>query len=405
MRNFIIRSAIGLLLAATVASCGGKDNSKGTASAVATFDDIPVVAERVALPGGDSVIVAHPEKSGDVQILKLSDIAEDARIVRLENSEEALVGTGQTWITGDRIVIYDGNVVKQFDFEGKYLGQIGGKGNGPGEYTIAPYDIYIDSKAGRIYMVSYDADKVMSYDSNGTFIENIPLAQKMPKGCINVDTEKKLVTAVAMCFEGTDADKQVWTQDFEGNMLSSVSKPWLNVPMDFSNEVMSNIGSHSDDFSYSLFRWMSVPDSLYEYDGTTLRPAFTMPAKENEHHQYNKLGSMYVAVFYGEPEQVMENSVVVRPNTPIIVDSESLRGGYCNIMLDCIGDVVLENDWIYTKTPGYFIFNSSPGSISELIDSSIEKKGITGDALKKIQDFQASLNEDDNNIIIFARWK
>lgn len=61
MNRFITQSAIGLIIAATMASCGGKDSSKGTPSANATFDDMPVVAERVALPGGDSVIVAHSE--------------------------------------------------------------------------------------------------------------------------------------------------------------------------------------------------------------------------------------------------------------------------------------------------------------------------------------------------------
>lgn len=405
MNRIITQSALGLIIAATMASCGGSNSSEGTPSTVAVFDDMPVVAERVDLPTGGSVIVAHPEKSDDVRILKLSDLAGDARIVRLENSDEALISAGQTWITGNRIVVYSNSVVKQFDFDGKYLGQIGGKGNGPGEYTIAPYDIYVDSKAGRIYMVSYNADKVMSYDSDGTFIENIPLAQKMPKGCIRVDTEKKSITAVAMCFEGTDADKQVWTQDFEGNMLSSVSKPWLKVPMDFSNEVMSNIGSHADGFSYSLIRWAPAPDSVYEYDGTTLRPAFTLPAKDNERHHYSKLGSMFVATNYNEPEEVEKGTFIVRPNTPILVDPESLRGGRCNVMLDCIGDVVWENDWIYTKTPAYFILNTSPGTLSTWIDNSIEKNNLKEDALKKLQDFQATLNEDDNNIVIFAPWK
>lgn len=405
MNRIITQSAIGLIIAAAMASCGGSNSSEGTPSAVAIFDDMPVVAERVALPGGDSVIVAHPEKSGDVRTLKLSDIAEDARIVRLENSDEALISAGQTWITGNRIVVYSNSVVKQFDFDGKYLGQIGGQGNGPGEYTIAPYDIFFDAKAGRIYMVSYNADKVMSYDSDGTFIENIPLAQKMPKGCIRVDTEKKLITAVTMCFDGTDMDKQVWTQNFEGNLLSSVSKPWLKVPMDFSNEVMSNIGGHADGFSYSLFRWEPAPDSVYEYDGTVLNPVFTITKKSGERSHIDKLGSMYVAAIYGDPQQASENSFVVSPGTPMLVDHQSLRGGYCNILVDCIGDLIWENGWCMSKSPDYFVMNSSPGTISEWIDSSIEKHNITGDALKKLQDFQATLNEDDNNIVIFARWK
>lgn len=405
MNRIITQSAIGLIIAAAMASCGGSNSSEGTPSAVAIFDDMPVVAERVELPSGGNVIVAHPEKSGDVRILKLSDLADNARIVRLENSDEALISAGQTWITGNRIVVYSNSVVKQFDFDGKYLGQIGGKGNGPGEYTIAPYDIFVDTKAGRIYMVSYNADKVMSYDSDGTFIENIPLAQKMPKGCIRVDTEKKLITAVAMCFDGTDMDKQVWTQDFEGNLLSSVSKPWLKVPMDFSNEVMSNIGGHADGFSYSLFRWEPAPDSVYEYDGTVLNPVFTITKKSGERSHIDKLGSMYVAAIYGDPQQASENSFVVSPGTPMLVDHQSLRGGYCNILVDCIGDLIWENGWCMSKSPDYFVMNSSPGSISSWIDSSIEKHNITGDALKKLQDFQATLNEDDNNIVIFARWK
>ena len=80
-------------------------------------------------------MVADPGKAGEKVTLKLSDLADDLKIVRLENSDDALVGAGQTWITGERIIVYSDGVVKQFDFDGKYLGQIGAKGNGISENT------------------------------------------------------------------------------------------------------------------------------------------------------------------------------------------------------------------------------------------------------------------------------
>ncbi|MDE7236492.1 MAG: hypothetical protein K2N66_01565, partial [Paramuribaculum sp.] len=79
MNRIITQSAIGLIIAGAMASCGESNSSEGTPSAVAVFDDMPVIAERVELSSGGSVIVAHPEKSDDVRILKLSDLTDDVR--------------------------------------------------------------------------------------------------------------------------------------------------------------------------------------------------------------------------------------------------------------------------------------------------------------------------------------
>lgn len=407
MKGRAVKSALGLLLAAMAAACGAKsDNiSVGDASPLSAFDRMPVVADRVEMPGGGDLVVVHPERSGDKVTLKLSDLADDLRIVRLENADEALIGAGQTWITGGRIIVYSDGVVKQFDLEGKYLGQIGARGNGPGEYSIAPYDFYVDADAGRIYMVQYGATKLMSYNSDGTFAGDIPLAREMPKGAVRVDTERRRITAVSMCFEGSKSRDEVWEQDFDGNLLSSVSMPWLEVPMDFSNEVMSDIGSRAEGFSYSVLRWEPQADSLYAYDGSRLRPVFTASLNKEGIHCYGRFGSMYMFVSYGAPEQVSENSYVVPANTPLLVDPVSLRGGFCDIMVDCIGEVRLGSSWINSKSPDYFVMNSSPGAISSWIDKSIEKYDISGDELKKLKDFQTTLDEDDNNIVIFGRWK
>lgn len=393
----------GLVLAAAVASCGGRKAGNGSDSA--TFGDMPVVAERVQTPDGGSLIVAHPEKSENVRDLRLSDLADNIKIVRLETTDASMTGEGMTWITGNRIIIFCDGEIKQFDLDGKYIGKIGARGNGPGEYYIAPYDIYADPSAERIYLVSYSADNIISYNYDGSFASNIPLAQKMPKGCIKVDTEKRIVTAVAMCFEGTEAKMQVWTQDFEGNTLSGISKPWLEVPADFSNEVYSNIGGNAENFSYALFRISGEPDSLYECDGSSLLPKFTIPTEKGEMRYYNKMGSLYVSAGFGSPRQVSENSYVIEPKTPFVVEPENLRGGYCRLILDCIGDVDAGTGWIYSKSPEYFILNTSPGTLAELIEKSIAERGVSGDELTKLQDFQSTLSEDDNNIVIFGSWK
>ncbi len=143
-------------------------------------------------------------------------------------------------------------------------------------------------------MVQYNATKLMSYNSDGTFAGDIPLARQMPKGAVRVDTKRQRITAVSICFDGSKSRDEVWEQDFDGNLLSSVSMPWLEMPMDFSNELYSDIGSRAEGFSYAMFRIDAAADSLYEYDGRTLRPVFTAGIKEGLMHKYDRLGSMYL---------------------------------------------------------------------------------------------------------------
>lgn len=132
MNKNVLKACAGFSLIVMTASCGSKSGSSSSeVAAVAALGDMPVVAERVEMPGGGELIVAHPEKSGERKTLKLSDLATDIRMVRLENTDEALIGAGQTWITGERIIVYSEGVVKQFDFSGKYLGQIGARATGP----------------------------------------------------------------------------------------------------------------------------------------------------------------------------------------------------------------------------------------------------------------------------------
>lgn len=136
-----------------------------------TFAEAPVAAQTVAV-GSDSMIVGKLSSVPEPVTLRASDILDDVELVKLESSDEATVGQGFVWVTDKRILIYSDGVVKQFDRSGKYLGKVGAKGNGPGEYTIAPYYMDVDEKAGRIYLMQYGAKDISVYNTSGEYIEH-----------------------------------------------------------------------------------------------------------------------------------------------------------------------------------------------------------------------------------------
>ena len=65
----------------------------------------------------------------------------------------------------------EGNQVFRYDHGGKFMGSIGGRGNGPGEYLLA-VDIATDFENNRVYVLdSYR--QILVYDQDGNFLHAI----------------------------------------------------------------------------------------------------------------------------------------------------------------------------------------------------------------------------------------
>ncbi|MDE6769942.1 MAG: 6-bladed beta-propeller, partial [Muribaculaceae bacterium] len=129
-RFITLRSLIAVAIAIVAVACGSKP-PKQSSGAVVTLDENPVIARKKPI-GKDTLTVVDLSKADSTIILKLSDLAEDIRFIRLQNSNSALVADGMTWVAGNRIIVYTDGVVRQFDMEGNYLGRIGDRGHGPG---------------------------------------------------------------------------------------------------------------------------------------------------------------------------------------------------------------------------------------------------------------------------------
>lgn len=97
--------------------------------------------------------------------LPLSHFIEDFRIVRLDNSDEALFKAWTITPSNNYIGIrQSGAPFKLFDKDGKFLCDVGRIGQGPGEYEISIYDEIIDEKGGRIFLAPFSAKRLWSTD-------------------------------------------------------------------------------------------------------------------------------------------------------------------------------------------------------------------------------------------------
>ena len=90
------------------------------------------------------IVVLDEAKVTEKKTVKLSDLVEDFQVVRFDNKDEAFFKAFWINCSDNYICIrQSGNPIKLFDKSGRYLGNVGNIGQGPGEYNHF-YDILLD---------------------------------------------------------------------------------------------------------------------------------------------------------------------------------------------------------------------------------------------------------------------
>ena len=105
--------------------------------------------------------------------IKLSDLMESVEIIRMDTVQEAFTKIFRVAVSENYFAIHHVNhPVKLYNRKnGKFLGNIGRKGNGPGEY-VQVWNVEIDEPTNRIYLVNNNRNVIYSYDINGKFYGN-----------------------------------------------------------------------------------------------------------------------------------------------------------------------------------------------------------------------------------------
>lgn len=105
------------------------------------------------------------------QSIPFSEIFKDSKFVKLQTSEDALLGNvKRVYLLNDTIFISSSTSILLFDMAGVFLGQIKKQGNGPSEYTKIS-DFILDKNNKIIEIFDRAQKKILLFDFKGNFID------------------------------------------------------------------------------------------------------------------------------------------------------------------------------------------------------------------------------------------
>lgn len=257
--------------------------------------------------------------------------------------------------------------------------------------------------------MTYSASQINTYNvADGTFAGSIPLDYESPKGFCKVDTENGLITVASMQFKNWKPCSPVWVQDFEGNIVSEVSRPDLGLSPDFSNEINPGISSDGNALYHSQCMITElVADTLYLSDGKTIHPEFTYDFGEKvPMHSLNAFPKFYLMKTFGDPVMVSENSYMIGSNMPFVIDRISLKGAPAELMIDQLGTLTLKKDWDCMSTPGYLAMSYDPGDLLDMLNAASDSHPLANeDGLKRMEELRNSIDPEGNHYVLIGQWK
>lgn len=346
--------------------------------------------------GKDTLMVCSINTKQETIDIPLSELIEDCRIIRLDNSDEALFKAWYITITDNHIGIRQSSEgpFKLFNAEGKYLCDVGAIGNGPGEYAIAIYDEMIDEENGQILLTSFFGKKIIMYGLDGKWIKDITLPGQINKAKIKMNPERTL-SVLNMPF--SEEEPFAFQMDMEGNILKKYPTASYMKAQTFDTEIFSYQNSGKLDlFNTNI-------DTLFHYDVTTNRllPRFTVTfsgMSEKPMHTYTELPQHYIINYFS-----WEKGLFI-PGGTVLIDKQKQASTHFRLVNDFFGNLPVDNpNNRFNK--GWFIDNLDPGTLKEKIAEHIASGKCPDTDKKKLQELAASLQENDNNVLFVGKLK
>ena len=355
-------------------------------------------------------------------VMSLGDLMESYEIIRLDNRDEALIKTYPygVYVTDNYILLRPADVVspvKLFTRKGRYVADIGGVGQGPGEYLYL-FSWLVDEKENRIYLGPGRADKVLVYDLKGNYLpdEVIRFGEIVHKSQIWVDYDKKNVVVVTLPFSANvnsnfAINKNVcWVQNRDGDIVHRIPVNHYGLIGDYSNALVAR--RNVDAISFSIFEdpmLRTRPDTLYHYDAVKniITPRFTIDHVVSENQSactvlYETSRSYWARVTL-YPNDISSNSSPVRLTTFNVCVSK--KDGSVKRIDRFTNDFLGLSYPFLTMRNGYVCISYDPLELMDALDKVLTQTDLKPEIRKRATGLRNSLHENDNDILMIGKLK
>ena len=355
--------------------------------AILSFLFVSVTACKNEKGEKSSLIVCELSEVGETQTIPLSSLVENCKLLRFEDVDEALFKPWFTTVTDKYIGVRQQGqgAFKLFDHSGKFLGDIGSVGQGPGEYSLSLYDEIIDDKNNLVYLAPMATKKILVYKTNGEFVKNIELPQTVHKPKLHLSDNGNL-TVIHMAFP---KEKAIAIQlDANGEVIKELAPPAHLLAGNYDGEIFNTRNTAAFDFMHTN------SDTLYHYDLQTneIQPIYTIKVNsaDKPFRQYMELPCHYITNIFGKGL--------------VATDKQTNNSTFIKVVNDYFGNMEIPA-YIVNFRNGWYVYNLEPAQLIEQTEKRLKESSCTESDKQQLESLLSTLNENTNNLLFLGKLK
>ena len=356
--------------------------------------------------------------------IKLSDLMESVEIIQMDSVQEAFTKIFRVAVSDNYFAIHHVNYpVKLYSRKsGKFWGNIGRIGNGPGEY-FQIWNVAIEEADNRIYLVNQGRNQIYSYDLNGNFHEDetIHLAdgQEFERPYIFADKKKNQVVIFQTPYESYQSkhnhipmiDNFCVVQELSGKLIQKIPSAQYQIPRRDSGVWASHIDSESPIYQCGIVPYYDFrKDTVYHYNVETneLYPVYTSNMFADE---FTLVTSKETPLHYYTYQQTYKKGTKVNPEFRtgyklFQVEKKTGKGQYICVVNDYLGGIEFDVDyWFHDIRDDYVVYYWEPLVLLEHLEEALDNNEMTTEVRERVLRLKNSLDENDNNVMMICKFK